>query len=791
MAPLAIAALVAVFGWWGNLRLRHTIEGQLREQLSTSLNASVNTLKIWMTDQKRLADNLADDQEIQSLAQQVLKSTGRPAEPATAQEEPPDVALLNYLEPRVAASGYNMAQLVTTNFYSVLTVFLPPQFGGPNGGGRGFGGFGGGGPGGAFGPGGPGGTNGFGRGLGGTNGFGGGRAGRAGRGGGLRRTQVADFLTNKYAELFENRGPVIIIPYKPQIPNFAFLRGRGPGFRNGGPGSAVGGTNSQRRGFPGSGTNRPPTPEEVANLSRRRGYETLMQVAAPIFDDRREVIGALALIIDPTGDFSTSLTVARAGNSGDTYAFDQTGLLISQSRFDDQLRKLKLLDETNTTSASNLRLHDPGTEPIDGQRPLTRIVAAAVAGEDGVEVEPSRDYRGVLVVGAWKWLPDYGFGVATQIDATEAYQPLRVLKLLFTMLCLLLLLCATGMFVFTYTNFTWRRRLSEAELRLKQLGQYTLEEKIGEGGMGIVYRAHHALLRRETAVKLLTPDRADPLSIARFEREVVMTCQLTHPNTIQIYDYGHTPEGIFYYAMEFLHGLNLHDLVNRFGPVPEGRVIYIMAQVCESLSEAHGMGLVHRDIKPANVFLCSRGGMPDWVKVLDFGLVRRYDDNARERTTTTTGKGLEGTPWFMPPESIKDSNHSDPRSDIYSVAAVGYYLLTGRYVFDGQSIFELCEQHLKETPMAPSQYAPGRVSADLDRIILKCLEKDPDLRPQTALEMRDLLLSSSQAGTWTDENRVEWWARYKVTALPKAGEPGYVKPAPTDVRVDIDLASRM
>ena len=783
IAPLAIAALVAIFGWWGNLRLRHTIEGQLREQLGTSLNASVHSLEIWMDDQKRLAANLADDQRVEVLAQEVVRpSEGR----ATNRQEPPEVLLENYLRPRIAAMGYSQAQLVTTdstNFLTVVNVFtnrLGRRFGGGNGPPGGFGG--------------PGGANNPARGLGvpgGTNrpppfvGFGGGPGGFA--------IPVAEFLTNKYAELFETRGPVIVIPYKLELPNFPFLQGRG-GNRRGGPGGLAdrGGANGPPRSFPNFGTNRAPTPEDINAFRRRLGDPTLMQVAAPIFDDRRDVIGALALIIDPTRDFSSSLTVSRSGDSGDTYAFDQTGLLISESRFDDQLHKLKLLDETNSTSASNFRLHDPGAEPIDGIRPLTRIVAAARAGEDGVDVEPSRDYRGVMVVGAWKWLPDYGFGVATQIDATEAYQPLRVLKLLFTMLCLLLLMCATGMFVFTYTNFTWRRRLSEAELRLKQLGQYTLEEKIGEGGMGIVYRARHALLRRETAVKLLTPDRADPLSIARFEREVVMTCQLTHPNTIQIFDYGHTPEGIFYYAMEFLHGLNLHELVARFGPVPEGRVIYILCQVCESLSEAHGMGLVHRDIKPANVFLCSRGGMPDWVKVLDFGLVRRYDDNSRERTTTTTGKGLEGTPWFMPPESIKDSSKSDPRSDIYSVAAVGYFLLTGRYVFDGQSIFELCEQHLKETPMAPSQYAPGRVSADLDRIILKCLEKDPDLRPQTALEMRELLLSSSQAGTWTDEARVEWWARYKVTAHPpKPGEPGYVKPTPTDVRVDIDLASRM
>jgi serine/threonine protein kinase len=179
--------------------------------------------------------------------------------------------------------------------------------------------------------------------------------------------------------------------------------------------------------------------------------------------------------------------------------------------------------------------------------------------------------------------------VATQIDADEAFRPLRVLKLLFIILVLLLMLCSTGMFLFSYSNVVWRRRLSQAELKLKQLGQYTLEEKIGEGGMGVVYRARHALMRRDTAVKLLLPDRADAESIQRFEREVRLTCQLTHPNTIQVYDYGHTPEGIFYYAMEFLRGVNLHDLVTRFGPQPEGRVVYILTQICDSLAEAHAL----------------------------------------------------------------------------------------------------------------------------------------------------------------------------------------------------------
>jgi serine/threonine protein kinase len=380
--------------------------------------------------------------------------------------------------------------------------------------------------------------------------------------------------------------------------------------------------------------------------------------------------------------------------------------------------------------------------------------------------------------------------VATQIDADEAYRPLHVLQLLFVILSLLLVLCAIGMFLFSYANVTWRRRLGEAELKLKQLGQYTLEEKIGEGGMGIVYRARHALMRRDTAVKLLLPDRADPAAIERFEREVVLTCQLTHPNTIQVYDYGHTPEGIFYYAMEFLRGLNLHELVARFGPPPEGRVIHILAQVCDSLAEAHAMGLVHRDIKPANVFLCDRGGIPDSVKVLDFGLVREYGGANRDQTHPAGEEGLEGTPWFMPPEAIKNSARSDPRSDIYSVGALAYYLLTGKYVFEAESAAKIYEQQLATSPVPPSRRTTNPISAELEQTILRCLDRDPNLRPQSVGELRAQLLTSPHALDWTLKMQTDWWASYHTQEKLVSTKPAIATASPIPT-VKIDFVSRI
>jgi serine/threonine protein kinase len=376
--------------------------------------------------------------------------------------------------------------------------------------------------------------------------------------------------------------------------------------------------------------------------------------------------------------------------------------------------------------------------------------------------------------------------VVTQVDATEAYQSLRVLQFIFIALFLLLVLCAVVLFVFSYANLAWRRRLGEAELKLKQLGQYTLGEKIGEGGMGVVYRARHALMRRDTAVKLLLPDRADAAAIQRFEREVCLTCQLTHPNTIQVYDYGRTPDGIFYYAMELLAGLNLHDLIFRFGPQPEGRVIQILTQVCESLAEAHALGLVHRDIKPSNIFLCARGGVLDWVKVLDFGLVREFRNRSDAR-----GEEHEfaGTPSFMPPEAIKNSAASDPRSDIYAVGAIGFFLLTGKGVFEDEDSLKLQDEQLAAAPVPPSQRTTNHISDELEKAILRCLERDPEQRPQSALELRDLFLTSPHSADYSPEARAAWWAEFhRQEQSSVESDTGTPSPVPT---VKIDFASRI
>jgi len=488
-----------------------------------------------------------------------------------------------------------------------------------------------------------------------------------------------------------------------------------------------------------------------------------MFTAAPLKNAQGEIIAVLGLRIRPDEDFTRILQVARSGETGETYAFNQDGLMLSESRFDDQLKQIGLLaDLPDSRSILTLELRDPGVDMTSGGRPelrradqpLTQMATAAVKGESGVQVSGSRDYRGVPVVSAWTWLKDEGFGVTTKQDVAESFQPLYVLRRAFWGMFALLIAAAVAIFIFTVVVAHAKREARMAVLSAKHLGQYTLDEKLGEGGMGVVYRAHHDMLHRPTAVKFLGAEKTNEQTIARFEREVQLTSKLTHPNTIAIYDYGRTPEGIFYYAMEYLDGINLEDLVKRHGAQPEGRVIHILQQVCGSLAEAHSTGLIHRDIKPANIILTERGGMYDFVKLLDFGLVKALDSR-KDASLTATGT-MTGTPLYMPPEAIQNSQ-MDARSDLYAVGAVGYFLLTGTPVFDADNVMQILQKHVMMTPDAPSKRLGKPVSAELEALLLKCLAKQPGDRPASAAVMVDLLAACSAVAAWTQADARAWW----------------------------------
>ncbi len=266
-------------------------------------------------------------------------------------------------------------------------------------------------------------------------------------------------------------------------------------------------------------------------------------------------------------------------------------------------------------------------------------------------------------------------------------------------------------------------------VKARKLGQYTLGDKLGEGGMGTVYRASHALLRRPTAIKLLQEGRAGSDAVKRFEREVQLTSQLTHPHTITIYDYGRTPDGVFYYAMELLDGVTLQNIVETQGAQPAARVAHILAMVAGALSEAHSRGLIHRDIKPANIILGERGGIADFAKVLDFGLVREVADTGSPELTMAGN--IVGTPMYLAPELIQGEPAS-AQSDLYALGAVGYFMVSGNTVFDGKTVVEICAHHLHTQPTPPSERLGQPVHAGLEALLMQCLAKDPGARPASA-----------------------------------------------------------
>jgi eukaryotic-like serine/threonine-protein kinase len=268
------------------------------------------------------------------------------------------------------------------------------------------------------------------------------------------------------------------------------------------------------------------------------------------------------------------------------------------------------------------------------------------------------------------------------------------------------------------------------------------------------------MLRRPTAIKLLPPAFAGEESLRRFEREAQMTARLTNPHTISVYDYGRTPEGAFYYVMEYLDGIDLEQLVHEEGPLPPGRVVSILKQAGESLAEAHGIGLIHRDIKPANIFLSDRGGIADFVKVLDFGLVK--DVAGTQNSRQTRDDVIAGTPQYLAPETIRNGSSPDPRGDLYALGAVAYYLLTATAVFEGRPI-DVIESHLHTPPRLPSERLDRPLPEKLERVVLACLEKDPDRRPESASALRDLLDACDDVPPWSDEDAQAWWRNRRMT----------------------------
>jgi serine/threonine-protein kinase len=312
-------------------------------------------------------------------------------------------------------------------------------------------------------------------------------------------------------------------------------------------------------------------------------------------------------------------------------------------------------------------------------------------------------------------------------------------------------------------------RLREAQ----DLGSYQLVEKLGQGGMGEVWRAQHRLLARSAAVKLVRPEvlgaggPEDAQVIRRrFEREAQATAALASPHTIRVFDYGVTDEGAFYYVMELLSGRDLESFVREFGPVSPDRAIYLLRQVCHSLAEAHARGLVHRDIKPANIYVCRMGLEYDFVKVLDFGLVKVRQKGATP-LTATLDYHTSGTPAYMAPEIILGEANVDRRADVYALGCVAYYLLTGHLVFEADTPMKMLMQHVQAEPLRPSQVSELIIPRELDELVLACLNKDPRQRPQNAEELFAMACRCKTCEGWTQQSARAWWEAH----LPELSGP--------------------
>jgi tRNA A-37 threonylcarbamoyl transferase component Bud32 len=446
-------------------------------------------------------------------------------------------------------------------------------------------------------------------------------------------------------------------------------------------------------------------------------------------------------------------------------------VMLTESRHAKSVAEAGLLREPARAGTTlNAEVRDPGGDLLAGHqpseelaaRPRTRLAALAIAARQksgpeekhGVLLDPYRNYRGVEVIGAWRWLDSYDMGVALEIERDEGYAPLRNLDRAFTVVLALAIL--TALLILYSTVGAVRERLRFG--RVRRIGRYTLQERIGEGGMSQVYTGRHALLKRPIAIKVLKRQATDEL-IKRFEREAQLASRLSHPNTVEIYDYGHTGAGEIYYVMEYVDGVTLSELVDREGALPAGRIVYLLRQVCSAIGHAHGQGVLHRDIKPENIMACVRGGEHDVVKILDFGLVKNLHEKATRDITQSVLRVL-GTPVYMSPERFSDPAAADVRGDVYSIGAVAYLLASGRRLFDGVQGDDLQFQILHSVPVRPSELRAGPLPKGLEALILKCLEKRLEDRPQDVAELLERLRELALEHPWSERDAAAAWSRY-------------------------------
>jgi serine/threonine-protein kinase len=453
-------------------------------------------------------------------------------------------------------------------------------------------------------------------------------------------------------------------------------------------------------------------------------------IETPVRGPDGRVVAVLGFGRTAAERFSKLFTLGASAASREAYAFDENRRTIMVSRHTPQIG-------------------------LEVRSALADAALARSNGSEGVLLEPYANYRGARVIGAWRWLPEERLGVVVEVDADEAYGPLESLQLAFGTLFALVLVSMTA--AASTSLWALRSRLREA----RRVGPYEIEREIGEGGMSHVYLARHSTLKRPAAVKVLKPHLATDEAVARFRREAQLCSQLTHPNTVEVYDYGTTRDGRWYYAMEHLEGLSIDEVVRRSGPMPLARAIHALVQACGSLAEAHERGWVHRDVKPQNLLLCARGGLHDVVKVLDFGIVKQVR-NPHTRDITQYSRIL-GTPLYMAPERLRDPADADARADIYALGAVAWFALAGRAAFEAQTEHDIVYRVMNEPAPRLSAAAVGIPDA-LDAMVERCLAKDREERPGSIHEVHDVLARLARDHPWTEDDARAWWDRHGAPA---------------------------
>lgn len=513
--------------------------------------------------------------------------------------------------------------------------------------------------------------------------------------------------------------------------------------------------------------------ERFADSSVRRLAEPWVWFDVPLRNRDGRAIAVLSLGEPARTQFAQLFQPSGLGDSDEIYSFTADGIVLSELRHPEKNREAQVLrDASLARSTLNVELRDPGGDLLGGfhsntptaEQPLTRLVAIAVAAQKrtapteqrGVLLEPYRNYRGAEVIGAWRWLPEYQFAIAVEIEEAEAYAPLKTLERAFAIVLGLSVAASVGVLISVLSAIRERRRFGT----VRKLGRYTLLEHIGEGGMASIYRGRHELLKRPIAIKILKRDANDEL-IARFEREVQLASRLGHPNTVEVFDYGRTRQGEFYYVMEYLDGVTIAQLVGRSGPLPIGRVVYFMRQITSALKGAHAVGLVHRDIKPENIMTCVRGGECDVIKILDFGLVKSIEEK-HTRDITRSVLRILGTPVYMSPERFDDPGTTDVRADIYALGAVAYLMLTGKRLFAGLSGEEL-QHHIRYVvPPRPSTLTEASIPPALETLVMDCLAKRPQDRPASADAVLDVLRGVALDFPWYHRDAAASWERERA-----------------------------